>query len=133
VEPGDEVEDVFVASAANGSKPAKPILHDGPGFRPHPRQVAARNLKSLSAQSSSPTNHSPIILRERTHALFSAGTGEGAGFSERNPGTLSRRERVRKEGGFVRDYYELALEDGGVYRVFRDLDSHRWFLDGAYD
>jgi hypothetical protein len=35
--------------------------------------------------------------------------------------------------GFVRDYYELALEDGGVYRVFRDVNSHKWFLDGAYD
>ena len=35
--------------------------------------------------------------------------------------------------GFIRDYYELALEDGGVYRVFRDLNSHKWFLDGAYD
>ena len=27
---------------------------------------------------------------------------------------------------------ELALEDG-VYRIFRDLNSHKWFLDGAYD
>ena len=35
--------------------------------------------------------------------------------------------------GFIRDYYELALEDGGVYRVFRDVNSHKWFLDGAYD
>ena len=35
--------------------------------------------------------------------------------------------------GFIRDYYELALEDGGVYRVFRDANSHKWFLDGAYD
>jgi len=32
-----------------------------------------------------------------------------------------------------RDYYELALADGGVYRVFRDLDSGRWFVDGIYD
>ncbi len=35
--------------------------------------------------------------------------------------------------GFSRDYYELALADGGVYRVFRDLDSERWFMDGIYD
>jgi hypothetical protein len=28
---------------------------------------------------------------------------------------------------------ELALEDGGVYHIFRDLNSHKWFLDGAYD
>lgn len=36
-------------------------------------------------------------------------------------------------GGFTRDYYELALDDGGVYRVFCDLGSNRWFLDGVYD
>jgi protein ImuB len=35
--------------------------------------------------------------------------------------------------GFVRDYYELALDDGGVYRVFCDLGSNRWFVDGVYD
>lgn len=35
--------------------------------------------------------------------------------------------------GFRRDYYELALADGGIYRVFRDLDSERWFVDGIYD
>jgi nucleotidyltransferase/DNA polymerase involved in DNA repair len=34
---------------------------------------------------------------------------------------------------YARDYYELALADGGVYRVYRDLDSGRWFADGVYD
>ncbi len=36
-------------------------------------------------------------------------------------------------GDFRRDYYELALADGGVYRVFCDLDSAQWFVDGIYD
>jgi protein ImuB len=35
--------------------------------------------------------------------------------------------------GFRRDYYELALADGGVYRVFCDRNSERWFVDGVYD
>ena len=39
----------------------------------------------------------------------------------------------REVAGFVRNYYELALDDGGVYRVFRDLNSGRWYLDGVYD
>ena len=38
-----------------------------------------------------------------------------------------------QRGGFLRDYYELALDDGGVYRVFCDLNSERWFVDGVYD
>jgi len=39
----------------------------------------------------------------------------------------------REAGGFARNYYELALDDGGVYRVFRDLNSERWYVDGVYD
>jgi len=39
----------------------------------------------------------------------------------------------RNSGGFARDYYELALNDGGVYRAFRDLTTERWYVDGVYD
>jgi protein ImuB len=41
--------------------------------------------------------------------------------------------RCGSAGGFAHDYYEMALDDGGVYRVFRDLRSDRWFVDGIYD
>jgi protein ImuB len=34
---------------------------------------------------------------------------------------------------YARDYYELALEDGGVYRMYCDLCSGKWFVDGFYD
>jgi hypothetical protein len=34
---------------------------------------------------------------------------------------------------YARDYYELALEDGGIYRAFCDLCSGKWFVDGFYD
>jgi protein ImuB len=40
---------------------------------------------------------------------------------------------MKTNGHFRRDYYELALADGGVYRVFRDLNSAQWFVDGIYD
>ena len=36
-----------------------------------------------------------------------------------------------------RDYYDVQLSDGGVYRIYRDLDARRadasWFVDGCYD
>jgi protein ImuB len=88
-------------------------LHDGRMFGAHPRQVSAENLKVLSAltPAPSPTPH------------LNGANGNGA--------------RSQMNGadkcGFIRDYYELALEDGGVYRVFRDVNSHKWFLDGTYD
>jgi protein ImuB len=34
---------------------------------------------------------------------------------------------------YARDYYELALEDGVVYRVYCNLYSGKWFVDGIYD
>jgi protein ImuB len=88
-------------------------LHDGRMFGAHPRQVSAENLKALSSltQAPSPTPH------------LNGANGNG---------TRSEMNGANK-CGFIRDYYELALEDGGVYRVFRDLNSHKWFLDGSYD
>jgi len=87
----------------------RPELHDGRMFGAHPRQVSAENLKALSSltPAPSPTPHL-----------------NGDAKTKMNGGDKS---------GFIRDYYELALEDGGVYRVFRDATSHKWFLDGAYD
>ncbi|HLH75231.1 MAG TPA: DNA polymerase Y family protein [Candidatus Binataceae bacterium] len=36
-------------------------------------------------------------------------------------------------GGFARDYYEMALSDGAIYRLYHDLATSRWFMDGIYD
>lgn len=32
-----------------------------------------------------------------------------------------------------RDEWDLALESGALYRLFQELDSGRWFVEGAYD
>ena len=88
-------------------------LHDGRMFGAHPRQVSAENLKALSSLTPAP---SPTL-----HPNGANGNGARSEMNGAN------------KCGFIRDYYELALEDGGVYRVFRDANSHKWFLDGAYD
>jgi hypothetical protein len=87
-------------------------LHDGRMFGAHPRQVSAENLKALSSLTTAP---SPVPHLN--------GNGNGASIGTNGANKC----------GFIRDYYELALEDGGVYRIFRDLNSQKWFLDGAYD
>jgi hypothetical protein len=84
-------------------------------FGLHPREVSAQNLKALSALTTVPASPLPSEVKESR--------------DERT----GRQAECETKCGFVRDYYELALEDGGVYRVFRDLSSQKWFLDGAYD
>ena len=37
------------------------------------------------------------------------------------------------EEALSRDYWDVELFDGGVYRIFRDLQKDRWFADGIYD
>jgi len=33
----------------------------------------------------------------------------------------------------ARDYYDLELTDGGLYRCYRERESGAWFVDGIYD
>jgi hypothetical protein len=33
----------------------------------------------------------------------------------------------------ARDYYDLELSDGGLYRCYRERPSGAWFADGVYD
>ncbi len=32
-----------------------------------------------------------------------------------------------------RDEWDVALDCGGVFRIFRDLETHTWFVEGVYD
>jgi protein ImuB len=34
---------------------------------------------------------------------------------------------------YAREYYDVELSDGGVYRIYRDLRTQQWLADGAYD
>jgi protein ImuB len=34
---------------------------------------------------------------------------------------------------FAREYYDVELSDGGVYRIFREVRHHCWRADGMYD
>ena len=34
---------------------------------------------------------------------------------------------------FNRDYYDVQLSDGAVYRLFFDQLRQEWFVDGVYD
>ena len=37
------------------------------------------------------------------------------------------------ESRFARDYYDVELSDGGVYRLYRNMEDESWFIDGIYD
>ena len=45
-----------------------------------------------------------------------------------------RRSDVRRQPArWDRDEWDVSLSDGAVYRVFRDRDADRWFIDAIVD
>ncbi|HXJ40573.1 MAG TPA: hypothetical protein VNH18_14935, partial [Bryobacteraceae bacterium] len=38
-----------------------------------------------------------------------------------------------KEDAWDRDEWDIALESGELYRMCRELESGRWFIEGSYD
>ncbi len=38
-----------------------------------------------------------------------------------------------RDDPYHRDYYDVQLSDGGVYRLFYDPAQTKWFIDGYYD
>ena len=37
------------------------------------------------------------------------------------------------EGRFARDYWDVELSDGGLYRLYHNLPDDSWYVDGIYD
>lgn len=70
------------------------------------------------------------VHRRGTHVEFFH-TDAVAGPVRRSGGPY----RLREGGGArtLRDYYDVELSDGGIYRLFHDLRADRWYLDARYD
>jgi protein ImuB len=95
-----------------------------------PDSRSGRSARSL------PEGRSPA-LRERER---SEGSGE---WSRPQPAELRSggvaRSRVSGSDGWWteepadRDYWDVELSDGGLYRIYRDRKAGTWFADGIYD
>jgi len=54
--------------------------------------------------------------------------GEGSGRDEKQG-----PERAQRVEGWSRDEWDVALADGGLYRIYRDRSRDQWFIDGIVD
>jgi protein ImuB len=72
-----------------------------------------------------------------------AGPWRTSGEWWRSPERASREDSGRVEGrsperagrveGWHRDEWDVALADGGLYRIYRDRSRDQWFVDGIVD
>jgi protein ImuB len=45
----------------------------------------------------------------------------------------ARTQHQASEGGWDRDEWDVALNDGAVYRIFRDRSTDAWFIEAIVD
>lgn len=97
-----------------------------------PRTALAGNFTRLALRAIRPAMEVEV-LSVRDAPEFARGANLGGRVVSFAGPWRRDGEWWRGASGFARDYYELALDDGGVYRVFHELGSERWYLDGVYD
>ena len=66
-------------------------------------------------------------------AAAANGNGDGIAARDDHVPVAAGLANASAPAAYARDYYDLALADGGVYRVYCDLYSGKWFVDGIYD
>jgi protein ImuB len=108
------------------------------------RQSRAAGWGVLSTQDSGLSPAIPLALRalrppqavevfcERDRPDFVRGDGL-AGRVVHAAGPWRVQGEWWSESGYARDYYDAQLSDGCVYRLYCDLGTHSWFVDGVYD
>lgn len=72
------------------------------------------------------------VFSERDAPCFVRGAGLG-GRVVGSAGPWRLAAEWWSDRPFTREYYDLELSDGGLYRCFREIASGGWFVDGVYD
>ena len=72
------------------------------------------------------------VFSERDVPCFVRGTGLG-GRVVAVAGPWRIAAEWWRELPCARDYYDLELTDGGLYRCYREAATGSWFVDGMYD
>jgi protein ImuB len=88
----------------------------------------------------------PVAVQVRGAApaevdLYEPSRGADKGLFGRSGRKPDKSRLVRRAGGpyrlrdvrGARDYYDVELDDGALYRLFYDMTEKSWFLDAVYD
>jgi protein ImuB len=119
---------------------------DGYEVRPFGEVVRLLGCYVVREETSTPNNLTTCILAlravrpARAVEVFCARDRpefvRGAGFAGRvvhAAGPWRVQGEWWSDGRYARDYYDAQLSNGCVYRLYCDLPTHSWFVDGVYD
>ena len=109
----------------------------------HPEESSTRDpgLLRLPAQAPPSSGSLAITRDDRSDSrlrLLSVKSADGtnpriAGAVRVAAGPWSMEEGWWSDAPAARDYWDVELSEGGLYRIYRDRSSNSWFADGVYD
>jgi hypothetical protein len=116
----------------------------------HPEESATRDPELVSRECHSPSQSLPssgslAIARDdrsgftgsrlRLLSIKSAPAAHPpiSGAVRVAAGPWSMEEGWWSDAPAARDYWDVELSEGGLYRIYRDRASNAWFADGVYD
>jgi protein ImuB len=114
--------------AAAARAPAATMTQPSP--RPAVMTAAASDARQLALHALRPPLDAEARL-DRGRLRYLAGQGVGGQ-------VLAAAGPFRIRDGWwqnplIRDYYDVELSDGAIYRVFHDLQQDSWHIDGCYE
>jgi protein ImuB len=108
--------DALVAEAGSNAEPAAP----SPGI---PLRLSCRLFRPALAAT--------VRLNKERPAWVMAASIRGAVREAAGPWRTSGEWWTQTH--WARDEWDIGLDNGVLYRIYRELDSSRWFLDAMYD
>ena len=112
-------------------RPAVPI--DVDGEEGSPRRIAAADPWPSSLDPVSRSESAAKATGDTTRPREPEKAKRIEGSVRVASGPWRVEEKWWSEEAIAREYWDVELSDGGLYRIFRDARNGAWFADGIYD
>jgi protein ImuB len=128
---------IGMATAVDGHLPERYSIADyAPPPPPDTRRKPAKSRGLLAVRVFRPPIPVEVITRQvngETHIERINGDGDHAGSATMSSGPWKIQDGWWSTSPADREYWDVELHRGGVYRVYRECSAGRWFLDARYD
>jgi protein ImuB len=128
---------VGMAMSVDGHLPERYAIADyAPPPPPDTRRKAPKSRGLLAVRVFRPPMPVEVITRqngEETHIASIQGEGDVSGSVRVSSGPWRIESGWWSDAPAAREYWDVELERGGIYRVYQAAASADWFVDARYD
>ncbi len=125
-------ENVGSAERLDTHRPDSFVMRRFAAQRPEKSQAAVLPEEThLALRRLRPAAHAQVLAQDSRPVQIASAPARGRVLACAGPWRTSGEWWL--PNAWNRDEWDVALNDGGLYRVYQDLSSGRWFIEGYYD